>query len=160
MSGFLGEIKGKIDAKGRIVMPARFLKQMPENQNHTFVLNRGIEQCLTLYTLSEWQKVMGEMKKLNLYGQKQRLFYRFFARAFELTLDATNRLLLPKDLLAYAQIEQEALLLGLPEQNRIEIWNPTNFENLMDFSSEDFAKLANDVMGNQPATKHINSLLN
>ena len=159
MAGFLGEIKGKIDSKGRIVMPARFLKQMPENHEAVFVLNRGIEKCLTFYTLSEWQKVMSEMKKLNLYGQKQRLLYRFFARAFELTLDSTNRLLLPKDLLSYASLSKEVLLLGLPEQNRIEIWNPTAFEELMDFSSEDFAKLANEVMGDKPNIS-INSLLN
>ena len=159
MAGFLGEIKGKIDAKGRIVMPARFLKQLPENHTHTFVLNRGIEKCLTLYTLSEWQKVMSEMKKLNLYGRKQRMFYRFFARAFEITLDNTNRLLLPKDLLAYASLSKEVLLSGLPEQNRIEFWNPTAFEEMMDFSSEDFANLANDVMGEKPAIT-INSLLN
>lgn len=153
MYGFLGEIECKIDPKGRLAMPGRFIKQMPAEDNSGFVINRGIEKCLTLYTLPEWDKVSRELEVLNLYDAEQRLFLRqFFRGATEVMFDASNRILLPKRLKDYAGIENDVILLGY--FNRIEIWATNVYDEVMEVDAGNFAALANKVMGKQPTNEN------
>lgn len=117
----------------------------PENNNR-FVLNRGFEKCLTLYPWNEWQKITARINKLNTFEKKKREFVRYFYRgATEITLDSTDRMLLPKHLLEYAGISKDALLTA--RDNIIEIWNQQTYEGLMAMDSDHFADLAEDVMG-------------
>lgn len=155
MSGFLGEIECKIDLKGRLAMPVRFAKQMPAENNSGFVVNRGIEKCLTLYTLPEWDRVTKELEVLNQYDAEQRLFLRqFFRGATEVMYDANNRLLLPKRLMDYAGIESDVILLGY--FNRIEIWATQIYDEVMEIDAARYAALAGNIMGN-PNTTPSNS---
>ncbi|QQS31246.1 MAG: division/cell wall cluster transcriptional repressor MraZ [Sphingobacteriales bacterium] len=152
MSGFLGEIDCKIDLKGRLVMPVRFTKQMPAENNTGFVVNRGIEKCLTLYTFPEWERVTKELEDLNFYNTEQIRFVRqFFRGANEVMLDSNNRLLLPKRLLDYAEIESDVILLGY--FNRIEIWSSKIYDEVMDVDPVKFASLANTIMGEDRVKK-------
>ena len=102
MSGFLGEHICKLDAKGRMKVPAALKKQFsPENKGR-FVINRGFENCLTLYPFDQWQKVSARVNKLNTFKKKHRDFKRYFNRgATEIILDSSERLLLPKRLVGY-----------------------------------------------------------
>jgi len=155
MHGFLGEIECKLDPKGRLAMPGRFLKQMPPDNNGGFVVNRGIEKCLTLYTLPEWDRVSKELETLNLYDAAQRLFLRqFFRGATEVMFDGNNRILLPKRLLDYAGIETDVVLLGY--FNRIEIWSTQVYDEVMEVDAANFANLANQVMSKQHPTASPN----
>lgn len=148
MANFLGEIACKLDSKGRLSFPAKFLKQIPSDSPSCFIINRGLEQCLTLYTLAEWEKVTLELQKLNRYDPKQRLFIRQFMRgATEVNVDANNRLLLPKRLLQYANLEKNVILLGM--FSRIEIWAEDVFDAFMDIDPAEFADLAQQVMGEE-----------
>lgn len=142
---FLGEIACKIDPKNRLAMPARFIKQMPLDFATTFVANRGIEKCLTLYTLPEWNRIVQELEALNLYDSAERMFARLFFRgATELNLDEQNRFLLPKRLLDYADIDKEVVLVGY--LNRIEIWSEIEYNALMNIDPDTYREMANKIM--------------
>lgn len=147
MLQFLGEYNCKIDAKGRMRMPAPLLKQLGEFVQDGFVLNRGIEDCLVLYPKTAWDTITKDIQKLNMYVKKHRDFVRYFFRgATELELDSNLRLLYPKSLLDYASIGKELVLFAY--FNRIEIWSKENYEKLLAEEPTDFGALAEEVMGN------------
>jgi MraZ protein len=146
-SGFIGEFECKVDAKGRIMLPAGLKKQISPAAQEKFVLNRGFEKHLNLYPMNEWQKISAEVNKLNLYVAKNREFLRRFNNgATEIELDNTSRLLLPKKMMEYAGVDKEVVLFAYA--NRIEIWSREAYDKLMsEDSGEDFASLAEEVMG-------------
>ncbi len=142
----LGEFECKVDAKGRFMMPSGLRKQLGPEDQERFVINRGFENNLTLYPLSEWLKISREVNALNLYNKKNREFVRYFFRgASELRLDGTGRLLLPKQLISYGGIEREIILFAYG--NRIEIWARDAYEQMMADEPDDFSSLAEEVMG-------------
>jgi len=146
MTNFIGEFNCKIDAKGRVMLPAALRKQLNPDANERFVMNRGFEQCLVLYPKNEWEVISAEVNKLNQYVKKNREFVRYFYRgATELELDANGRLLLPKRMLQYAGINKEVVLFAYG--NRIEVWDKDKYDNLLTDEPEDFADLAEEVMG-------------
>ncbi len=146
MPELLGEFECKIDAKGRMRMPISVLKQLGGGSKHAFVVNRGVEPCLTLYPKKVWDVLSARVKKLNPYVQKNRKFIRYFYRgATELTPDASDRILLSKNLLEYAGIEKEAILFAI--NDRLEIWSKSRYNNLMDEEPENLSDLGEEVMG-------------
>ncbi len=146
MNNLIGEFDCKLDSKSRFTMPSQLKKQFGQDDQFSFVMNRGFEKCLVLYPLSEWKKISDELSKLNIYKKKERNFLRYFLRgATNLTLDGNNRLLLPKTLMLYAEIEKDIILFA--QFNRVEIWAKTLYENLLTDEPDDFATLAEDVMG-------------
>lgn len=147
MANFLGEYYCKIDNKGRVMLPAALKKQIPPDSHDKFVVNRGFENCLVLYTKTEWDKITMDIDKLNTYVKKNREFVRYFYRgATEMLIDNANRLRLPKMLLGYAGIEKEVVLFA--HSNKIEIWDAKAYESLIGNEPEDFSDLAESVMGN------------
>lgn len=146
MLNLIGEFECKIDAKGRLMLPSGLKKQLPDGEQDKFILIRGFENCLVLYPILEWKKIIREVDKLNLYTKKNRDFVRFFYRgASELSTDNNNRLLIPKNLLDYAKIDKDIVLFAY--SNRVEIWSKDAYEGLLTDEPEDFAKLAEEVMG-------------
>jgi MraZ protein len=148
MTSFIGEFDCKVDAKGRVMMPAGLRKQLDPEAQEKFVLNRGFEKCLVLYPKNVWTSISSEISKLNQYKKKNREFIRYFYRgASEVGLDVTGRLLFPKRLLTYAGISKEVVLFAYFD--RIEIWDKSTYDNLLTDEPEDFSNLAEEVMGNQ-----------
>jgi MraZ protein len=147
MSHFLGEFDCKLDAKGRMMVPSSLKKQLPEAEREGLVINRGFEKHLVIYTKKEWDTITEELSKLNAYEKKSREFIRYFTRgATELSLDSANRILLPKILLDYAGITTEVVLSCV--LNKIEVWAKDAYDNQLDSEPENFANLAEEVMGN------------
>ena len=146
MPQLLGEYECKIDAKGRMRMPSPLIRQLGSEGTHTFVINRGIEKCLTLYPKSVWEKIRLKVSRLNTYVKKNRDFIRYFYRgASEVVLDGSDRILFSKRLTEYAGINKDVILFAV--NDRIEIWAKENFDQLMDEEPADFSDLAEDVMG-------------
>lgn len=146
MANFIGEFDCKLDAKGRLMLPSGLRKQLDPAAQERFVLNRGFEKCLVLYPKNEWEGISSEVNKLNQYVKKNREFIRYFYRgASELELDNTGRLLLPKRMLEYAGTEKEVVLFAY--SNRIEVWDKKTYEGLLTDEPDDFADLAEEVMG-------------
>ncbi len=147
MANFIGEFECKIDAKGRVMIPSGLRKQLDPAAQERFVLNRGFEKCLVLYPKNEWEHISSEVNKLNQYVRKNREFVRYFYRgASELGLDSTGRILFPKRMLDYATIEREVVLFAY--SNRIEVWDKSTYDGLLTDEPDDFAALAEEVMGN------------
>ncbi len=147
MSHFLGEFDCKLDAKGRMMIPSSLKKQLPEAEREGLVINRGFERHLVIYTKKEWDRITEELSRLNSYEKKSRDFIRYFTRgATELTLDSANRILFPKSLTEYAGIGSEVVLSC--QLNKIEVWAKDAYEAQMDNEPENFASLAEEVMGN------------
>ncbi len=147
MQRLTGEYEVKLDAKMRFKMPSQLMKQLEEVSTHHFVVNRGFEKHLTLYPKTVWEGITEQIDKLSLFNTKQRQFVRYFYRgATELSLDGSDRLLLPKGLTDYAEISKEMILFAY--KDRIELWAKEKYASLIEEEPEDFSSFAQDVIGN------------
>ena len=149
MAALIGEFECKLDDKGRLMLPVGFKKQLPAKEQKHFVVNRGLDKQLNIWPRKEWDKETASFSKLNLYKQKDREFVRRFnAGATEVELDSSGRLLLPKSLMAHAGVDKDAVLFGF--SNRIEVWSKQEYNKYMKQGADDFAALAEEVMGKIP----------
>ena len=147
MDSLIGTYECKTDTKGRVMLSAGLKKQLESVLHEGFVLKRSVFQpCLELYPMAEWNKVMGQVGKLNRFVKKNNDFIRLFTAGVKnIELDASGRLLLPKDLLAYSKISKEVVLSSAV--SIIEIWDKELYEKAIDDAMDDFAELAEQVMG-------------
>ncbi len=146
MPQLLGEYECKIDSKGRMRLPSSLMEQLGTEGTHPFVVNRGMEKCLTLYPKSIWNVIITRVNKLNIYKKKNRDFLRFIYRgATEIAPDASDRILLPKRLVEYAGIEKEVVLFAV--NDRVEIWSKERYDQMLDEEPDTFSDLAEEVMG-------------
>ena len=146
MKGFIGEYEATVDAKGRFLLPAGFKKQLPEKREEGFVLNRGFEKCLSLYTSESWNPLFTELSTLNDFDPKVRQFKRYFLNgATQVDMDGAGRILLPKNLMDYAEINKDIVLVSAID--KIEIWDKIKYNEFFDsFSPDAFSDLAKEVM--------------
>ena len=144
MTFFTSEYESKIDPKGRLVLPARIKSQLPAPQGdegEELVVRKGFEQCLILYPMAEFRKIFSKISGLNEFNEEYRTLQRnFLSGVVTLELDGNGRFLLPKPMLAYAQIEKEALLVGMG--NKVEIWNPEIYRKHLITDPAELSKLA------------------
>lgn len=146
MAGLVGEYEVKLDAKGRFLFPAGLRKQLSPAAQENFMLNKGFEECLTLYPMNEWDKLSTKLSKLNLFKPKNRMFYRLFHQgAKQVTLDNAGRILVPVALMERVGLDKDVMLIAY--NDRIEIWDKDNYFRLIDNNMADFADLADEVMG-------------
>jgi len=143
----IGTYECKVDAKGRLMLPTSLKKQLGSLEEG-FVLKRSVFQpCLELFPMSEWNKMMLKINKLNRFIKKNNDFIRRFTAGVKMVdIDATGRLLIPKDLVVFATIEKDIVLNSAI--NIIEIWDKDKYENAIENATDDFADLAEEVMGN------------
>ena len=147
MIGFIGTYECKADAKGRVMIPVTLKNQMAPVLNQGFVIKRSVFQpCLELYPMDEWQQLMLKMNKKNRFKKKNNDFIRRFSAGVKpVEIDATGRLLIPKNLVDIAGITKEVVLSSAI--NIIEIWDKDSYEKVLDETAENFADLAEEVMG-------------
>jgi MraZ protein len=129
------------------MLPTSLKKQLGSLEEG-FVLKRSVFQpCLELFPMSEWNKMMLKINKLNRFVKKNNDFIRRFTAGVKMVdIDATGRLLIPKDLVVFATIEKDIVLNSAI--NIIEIWDKDKYENAIENATDDFADLAEEVMGN------------
>ncbi|AYA75322.1 cell division/cell wall cluster transcriptional repressor MraZ [Bacillus sp. Y1] len=139
---FMGEYHHNVDTKGRLIVPAKFREHLGE----TFVLTRGLDQCLFGYPLSEWDHIEEKLKGLPLTKKDARAFTRFFfSGATECEVDKQGRINIATPLMQYAKLEKECVVLGV--SNRIEIWSKTLWEEYFTESEQSFAEIAENMIG-------------
>ena len=115
---FMGEYSHSIDAKGRLIMPAKFREQLGDE----FVVTKSPDKCLYVYTNEEWKNFEEKLATLPITNKGTRQFVRFFlAGAASCEVDKQGRILLPAVLREYAELDKEVVLAGTSK--RIEIWN-------------------------------------
>ena len=120
---FTGEFSFSIDSKKRINIPSSLRKQFLKNDNKTFVITRGIDECAWIYPMNEWKKIQIELNNLSSMSKKNRIFLRNHLRhANILKYDSQGRFVLPNSLIDYTKISKDVTIIGV--LNKIEIWNP------------------------------------
>ena len=129
------------------MIPVTLKNQMAPVLNQGFVIKRSVFQsCLELYPMEEWQLLMQKMNKKNRFKKKNNDFIRRFSAGVKpVEIDATGRLLIPKNLISKAGISKEVVLSSAI--NIIEIWDKDSYEKVLDETAENFAELAEEVMG-------------
>jgi len=146
MSYIFGQVECKVDSKGRFLFPAVLLRQLPEEQRQEFVINVGLDNCLTIFPLPVWEAELRKIYAKNQYVEKNRAFARKFqSGAMPVSLDANNRLLIPKRLMDQAAIGADVVLLGA--YDRIELWGREQFEAAN--ARWSLEELSAEVMGNE-----------
>jgi MraZ protein len=125
-----------------------FKKQLSSVLQEGFVIKRGVFQpCIELYPMQEWRLMMDKVNKLNKFKKKNNDFIRRFTAGVKVVeLDATSRILIPKDLCDFAGIQKQIVMAS--SVNIIEIWDKDKYEKAIDDAALDFADLAEEVMGN------------
>ncbi len=147
MATFIGDYTCRVDAKGRIILPAAFKKQMPQAAMDKFVVKKDVfEQCLVLFPMDEWDRQNSIIRsRINPYNKEHSRFLReFYKGTAEVLLDASNRMLIPRKLLDLAEIDNEALLAG--QDGKIELWSKDLYDE-QSGKADDFALLAEKIMG-------------
>jgi MraZ protein len=148
LNSIIGTYECKVDAKGRLLLPAPLKKQLTTSLQDGFVLKRSVFQpCLELYPMQEWNAMMSKINKLNRFVKKNNDFIRRFTAGVKVVeIDNLGRLLIPKDLTVFGSISKDVVLASAV--NIVEIWDKDLYEKSLDNSEIDFADLAEDVMGN------------
>ena len=148
MNTIVGTYECKVDAKGRLMMPAPLKKQLASSLQDGFVLKRSVFQpCFELYPMDEWNLMMQKINKLNRFVKKNNDFIRRFTAGVKMVeIDALGRLLVPKDLVAFSSISKDVVFSSAV--NIVEIWDKDLYEKSVSGEDMDFADLAEEVMGN------------
>ncbi len=138
---FMGEFQHNLDAKGRIIVPAKFR----EGLGDSFVITRGLDTCLFAYPMDEWKALEEKLKKLPLTKKDARAFTRFFfSGAIECEIDKQGRVNLPANLRSYSKLEKECVVIGV--SNRIELWSKDIWDDYFAKSEESFSDIAENLM--------------
>jgi MraZ protein len=147
MLNLIGEYECKPDAKGRVLLPSALKKQLATVLDKGFVLKRSVfNKCVELYPVDEWNDVMKQINTLNRFIKKNNDFIRLFTAGVKLQeVDGSGRILLPKDLKAFAGLDGSIVMSS--SVNMIEIWDKETYEETLNNPETDFGNLAEDVMG-------------
>lgn len=137
---FMGEYHHNVDDKARIVLPSKFREELGDS----FVVTRGLEGCLFVYSKKEWENIISKLKTLPFTKKDARAFLRFFlSGAIECQADKQGRVALPTPLVTYANIKKECVVIGV--NDRLEIWSKGAFDNYFNENIDDISDLAEDL---------------
>ncbi len=137
---FMGEYSHTIDAKGRIIVPVKFRESLGDN----FVVTKGLDNCLFVYTKEDWRKFEEKLRTLPLTNKDARKFTRFFlAGAAEMEVDKQGRILIPSVLREFAALEKDVVFVGVG--SRIEIWNRAGWDESISGYDDDMDEVAENM---------------
>ena len=120
---FYGEFQHTVDPKGRVIVPSTFREELGEK----FILTKGLDDCLFVYSKTEWSNLEAKLKTLPLSNKDARAFVRFFfSGATECEVDKQGRILIPQNLRSYAGLEKDIYIIGV--STRVEVWDKARWE--------------------------------
>jgi protein mraZ len=136
----LGEYSHNLDAKGRVSVPAKFR----EDLGHTFIVTKGLDNCLFAYSKEEWKTFEEKLKNLPLTNMNARNFIRFFfSGATECEIDKQGRINIPQNLREYASLSKDVYIIGV--STRVEIWDKEKWDNYTSPENMDLDEIANQM---------------
>ena len=137
---FIGQYKYNLDDKGRIVLPSDYRRQLGSH----VVINKGIENCITLYSEAEWEKQVAKVTNLDFTHKDNRAFNRYFlSSAFNKEIDGQGRIKLEDNLVEYAKIVKECVIIGAG--NMVEIWSIDNWRRQEEARDESFETISESI---------------
>jgi len=137
---FIGEYAHTIDEKSRLAIPIKFRKELSKGA----IVTKGLDGCLFLYTLTEWQKLVDRMNQMPISQKNARAFSRLIlAGAMDVEIDKQGRIVLPKYLVDYAKVKRNVIVAGL--FNRLEIWDTHTWDSYKQKTEKDSETLAEQL---------------
>lgn len=136
----MGEYHHNIDDKGRLIIPSKFRYELGEK----FVITRGLEKCLFVYSLTEWEKIVKRLKTLPFTNKDARNFTRFFlSGAAECEFDKQGRINITSPLGNYAGLTGKCVIIGA--NDRLEIWSEDSWDNFFSENEDNLAEMAENL---------------
>lgn len=136
----MGEYHHTIDEKGRLIIPSKFRLELGES----FVVTRGLENCLFVYSLIEWEKISSKLKTLPFTKKDARNFSRFFlSGACQLEFDKQGRINLPDTLISYADLIKDCVVVGVGD--RLEIWSSELWDKFFMDNQDNLSDMAENL---------------
>ena len=140
----MGEYHHSIDEKNRLIIPSKFRGELGEK----FVITRGLENCLFVYSLVEWENIVSKLRTLPFTKKDSRDFIRFFlSGATECVLDKSGRVCITSPLVNYAGLTNTCVIIGA--NDRLEIWDEGAWNNFFESNQENFADIAENLFGGE-----------
>lgn len=140
MNMFIGEYHHTIDEKGRIIIPAKFREELGD----TFIITRGIESCLFVYSIESFEKITNKLTSLPFTKKDARSFNRFFmSGATSVELDKQGRVNVTAPLVSYAHLKKDCVVIGTGD--RLEIWSQEDWNRFFDSAQENMSDIAENL---------------
>ena len=137
---FMGEYHHSIDDKGRMIIPSKFREELGDK----FIITRGIENCLFVYPVKNWEQIVTKLESLPFTKKDARNFTRFFLSGATVSeFDKQGRINITSPLISYANIEKECVIIGTGD--RLEIWSSTNWNNFFDSAKDNMSDIAENL---------------
>lgn len=143
----MGEYYHSIDEKNRLIIPSKIRSEL----GNTYIITRGIDKCLFIYSLNEWQKVVDKLSTLPFTKKDARNFSRFLlSGASKGEFDKQGRIVLTSQLMSYANLTKDVVIIGVNE--RLEVWNKSDYEEFINNNIDSFSLIAENLFeGGQDA---------
>ena len=136
----MGEFHHNLDDKNRLIIPSKFRYELGSK----FIVTRGIEKCLFVYSVDEWNKIIEKLNTLPFTNKDARTFMRMFlSGATECELDNNGRVCIASPLMNYASLSKECVVIGVGD--RLEIWDQDMFNNFFNDNIENFSDVAENL---------------
>ncbi len=136
----MGEYRHNIDDKNRLIVPSKFRDEL----NESFVITKGLENCLFIYPIEEWNKMVSKLESLPFTKKDARNFVRFFMSGAEETeFDKQGRIQLTASMVSYANILKECVIIGVG--NRLEVWSSENWNQFLTIHSSQLSDIAENL---------------
>ena len=136
----IGEYHHNIDEKGRLIIPSKFREEVGEN----FIITRGLDGCLFIYGIKEWQAIVSKLNLLPFTKKDARTFNRFFmSSATALEFDKQGRINIPTTLINYANLKKECTVIGV--NDRLEVWATDKFNSLIEDNLDKIADVTENL---------------
>ena len=137
---FMGEFHHNIDEKSRLIIPSKFRSELGE----TFIITKGLDKCLFIYSKTEWDKIMQKVSTLQFTKKNVRAFERaFIGGASTIEFDKQGRINITSPLVRYANIQKECVIIGVNE--RLEIWSLEEFNNYMKENEDSLEEITENI---------------
>ena len=137
ISMFIGEYHHSVDDKGRLIIPSKFRDELGTK----FIITRGIENCLFVYSLESWEKIVNKLETLPFTKKDARAFIRFFlSGASEAEFDKQGRINITSPLISYANITKECVVIGTGD--RLEIWSEESWNDFFTSAKDSMSDIA------------------
>lgn len=142
ISMFMGEYHHSIDDKGRLIIPSKFREELGER----FIITRGLDNCLFIYPMNEWNHIIERYKQLP-NTKDARNFMRFFlSGATECEFDKQGRIKIPAPLITAAHLEKDCIIIGVSD--RLEVWSKKNWEEFIAANEDSLSDIADNLFAN------------
>ncbi len=137
---FMGEYAHNIDKKGRIIIPAKFREELGDK----VVITRGLDGCLSVYTMEQWEEIYEQLLKLPTTKKEARMYVRMMtSKASICEFDSQGRTLIPSSLVQLADLKKECMIIGAA--NHVEIWSKERWESIDEISDDAFEEMAESL---------------